>query len=379
VLILAATGVVARSLLRLQSADLALDPAGLLIGELAVRSDQYDDVAKQQVLLDQIMDRLAQLPEIRSASPVVAVPFAGPGGWDGRPAAEGQSVEEAAHNPMLNMEVVAPAYFATLGMPILRGRGFTPEDRKGSPAVTVISESVGRWYWPGQDPIGKRLRLGSELERTFTVVGIVRDTRYRDLRDPRPSIYFPLRQTFFPFAPMTLAIRTSAPAGRVSSSIRQAIAETAPGVALAGIAPFDDYLEGPLGQARLNALLLVLFGTAAVLLCTVGLYGAMATLVRQRSHELAVRLALGATRGGVAWMVISRALAVAGTGVIVGLLGAMVLNRNLRTVLYEIAPADRPTLTGVAVLILGVAAMASLLPARWSAGINPASALRAGE
>lgn len=379
VLILAATGVVARSLIRLQEADLAFDPAGLLIGELAVRSDQYDDSAKQQALLDRIMERLLELPGIKSASPVVAVPFAGPGGWDGRPAAEGQSIEDASANPMLNMEVVAPAYFATLGMPILRGRGFSSEDREGALRVVVVSESVGRLYWPGADPIGKRLSLGAELERTFTVIGVVRDTRYRDLRDPRPSIYFPLRQSFFPFAPMTLAIRTSAPVERVASAIRGVIAETAPGVALATIAPFDDYLDGPLGQARLNALLLVLFAGAAVLLSTVGLYGIMETLVRQRRHELAVRLSLGATGVALGWMVVRRAATIAAIGTVLGLLGATLLNRNLRSVLYQVAPADLATLAGVGVSILLVACAASLLPARSSARINPASALKAGE
>src|SRR6185437_16776806 len=121
-------------------------------------------------------------------SPVVAAPFSGTGGWDSHLVAEGQSAQEAAANPMLNMDVVAPDYFATLGIPIVRGRGFTDADRQGAPAVVVVSQSAAREYWPGGRALGKQLTMGS-ASQAATVVGVVPDTRYRDLRDARPSIY----------------------------------------------------------------------------------------------------------------------------------------------------------------------------------------------
>src|SRR5207244_4973657 len=127
------------------------------------------------------LPELQALPDVRAASPVVAAPFSGNGGWDGRPAADGQSPEQAGINPMVNMEVATPDYFRTLGVPIIRGRGFTDADREGVPGAVVVSQSTARLYWPGANPIGKRLRMGEKLEQVFTVVGVVPDTRYRDL------------------------------------------------------------------------------------------------------------------------------------------------------------------------------------------------------
>src|SRR2546429_1815498 len=262
-LVLSASGLVARSLIKLERAELSFEPSHLLIGDLAVRYDLFDTEAKQGTVLDGLLPRVRAIPGGRPVSPVVAAPFSGPGGWDGKFAAEGQSTEQAAANPMLNMEVVTPDYFATLGIAVRRGRVFTDADREGASPVVVISESAARLYWGTDDPIGKRLRIGEHLERAVTVVGVVPDTRYRDLREARPSVYFPLRQPFFPFMPMTLAIRTSGPPAKLVPTIRRVIAETEPGVALASAAPFGTFLEAPLAQPRLNALLLPAFAGAA--------------------------------------------------------------------------------------------------------------------
>jgi predicted permease len=375
-LVLSAAGLIARSLVKLERAELSLEPSRLLIGELAVRSDQYDNAAKQRALLERLVPHLQAIPGVRGVSPVVAVPFSGSAAWDGRPAAEGQSSEEAAANPMLNMDVVTPDYFTTLGIPVLRGRGFTGADREGALPVVVVSQSAARHYWGTDDPIGKRMRMGGDLERTATVVGVVPDTRYRDLRDARPSIYFPLGQSFFPFAPMALAMRTSGPPADLVPTIRRVIGEAVPGVALASAAPFESFLARPLAQPRLNALLLTVFAGAAALLAAIGLFGAMATTVRQRTRELGVRLALGASPGDLRRMVMRRGLAIAGVGSVLGLLGALLTNRFLAAMLYEVTPTDLATLTVVTGLLIGVAALATLVPARATTRIDPVRALR---
>jgi putative ABC transport system permease protein len=373
--VLSAAGLIARSLIQLERADLALEPSHLLIGELAVRSDQYDDAAKQRAVLERLLPQLRAIPGVRGVSPVVAVPFSGSAAWDGRPAAEGQSSEEAAANPMLNMDVVTPDYFSTLGIPVLRGRGFTDADRTGAPPVVVLSQSAARHYWPDGNPIGKRLRRGGS-QPMATVVGIVPDTRYRDLREARPSIYFPLGQSTFPFAPLALAIRTSGPPAQLVPTIRRVISETEPGVALASAAPFETYLEGPLAQPRMNALLLAVFAGAAVVLAAVGLFGAMATMVRQRTRELGVRMALGATAGDLRRMVMRHGLTIAGVGSVLGLVGALLANRLLAALLYEVTPTDPATLTTVAVLLLATALGACHLPARQAMRVDPVVALR---
>src|SRR2546426_702845 len=375
-LVLSASGLVARSLIKLERAELSFEPSHLLIGDLAVRYDLFDTQAKQRTLLDGLLPRVRAIPGVRAVSPVVAAPFSGPGGWDGKFAAEGQSTEQAAANPMLNMEVVTPDYFATLGIAVRRGRVFTDADREGAPPVVVVSESVARLYWGSDDPIGKRLKIGEHLERTVSVVGVVPDTRYRELREARPSVYFPMGQPFFPFEPMTLAIRTARPPAELVPTIRRVIGETEPGVALASAAPFGTYLEGPLAQPRLNALLLGVFAGSAAALAAVGLFGAMATMVRQRTRELGVRMALGATARDVRRMVMRRGFLIAGLGSVLGLVGAVLANRLLAAMLYEVTPTDPATLTTVAALLLAVALVACYVPARQAMQVDPMAALR---
>jgi predicted permease len=375
-LVLSAAGLIVRSLINLERADLAFESSHLLIGELTLRRGFYDDANAQRAMLERLVPDLQALPGVRTVSPVVAAPFSGSSGWDGKPVAEGQTPEEAAANPMLNLEVVTPVYFETLGIPVLRGRGFTDADREGAPGVVIVSQSAAHHYWPGADPIGKRLRGGEKLAHVSTVVGVVPDTRYRDLREARPSAYIPLRQSFFPFVPWTLAIRTTGPPADAVPAIRRVIGEAAPGVALVSAAPFEDFLEGPLAQPRLNALLLAVFAGAAVTLAAVGLFGAMATLVRQRTRELGVRMALGASARRLRRMVMRRGLVITATGSALGLCASLLANRLLAALLYEVTPTDPVTLAAVTGILIGVAALATLIPARWSTRIDPMMALR---
>lgn len=377
VVVLSAAGLIVRSLLKLERADLAFDASHLLVADLALTKDGYGTAPQQHAMLARLLPAVQEIAGVRAVTPVVAVPFSGAGGWDGRPASESQTPAEAASNPMLNMEVAAPSYFATFGMPVLRGRGFTDQDRQGSQRVVVLSESAARFYWPDGDPIGRRLRMGGGLEEAFTVVGIVADTRYRDLRVARPSIYFPIAQSFFPFAPTKLAIRTTGAPELVVPALRRVIGEVAPGVALASAAPFEELLAVPLAQPRLNAFLLAVFAGAALTLAGVGLFGVLATMVRQRTQEMGVRVALGASPGDIARLVVARGMLLALAGTSVGLLAALTANRLLSALLFDISPSDAPTLAAVVLLLLGVSALASLIPARAGMRVEPMTALRA--
>ncbi|MEZ0335451.1 MAG: ABC transporter permease [Gemmatimonadales bacterium] len=374
-LVLSAAGLITRSFMKLERVELAFEPSRLLIAELGLPYQGFGDTRKQLALLDRLLPRLEAIPGVRAVSPVLTAPFVSSGGIFGQLGAEGQTAEEAAKNPSLMFEVVTPKYFTTFGIPVLRGRGFADQDRAGSPPVAIISASAARHYWPGADPIGKRL-LGPD-ESAVTIVGVVPETRYRDLRDARPSIYFPLSQSSFPVAPMTLAIRSEGRPADLVPTIRRAIGELEPGVALANAAPFETLLQEPLAQPRLNALLLVVFAGAAVTLAAVGLFGVMATIVRQRTRELGVRMALGASAADVGRLVLRRGMALATAGTSVGLLGALVGNRLLSSMLFEVSPTDAPTLGVVALILLCVAALASLIPTRSSTRIDPVVALRA--
>jgi predicted permease len=375
--VLAAAGLIVKSLLKLEKADLAFESSHLLIGELTFRYDRFSDAKSQRALLERIVSRLQTVPGVQAASPVVASPFSGSSGWDGRPAAEGQARDEITANPILNMEVVAPEYFDAFGISVLRGRGFTGSDRVGAPGVAILSESAARYYWPGADPVGKRVLIGPDMEQSLTVIGVVPDTRYRELREARASIYFPLSQSTFPYPPMSVAVRTAGPPTEMVPVIRRAIAELDPGVALATAAPFETFLERPLAQPRLNAFLLTVFAGAALALAAVGLFAVITTIVRQRTRELGIRLTLGATTGDLSRMVLRRGLTVAAAGLAVGLVAAVFANRLLVAVLYQVSPTDGATLAVVTVLLLVVAGVASFLPARLAARIDPIIVLRA--
>lgn len=373
-LVLSAAALVSRSLLTLERVDLALEPSNLLIAELAIRADRLETKERQLALLDRLRQQLAATPGVHSTSHVVSVPFGG--GWDGRPAAEGQSPEEIAANPMFNMDVVSPNYFETLGIRLIRGRTFADHDREGAPNVVVVSNAVAQHYWPGADPLGKRLRMGAKLEDVFTVVGIVPDARYRDLRHARGSMYFPLRQTIFPFAPTTLAIRTAAPPDDVIPTVRQVINATDPGVALSRIDTFESHLAAPLAQPRLNAFLLLVFAAAGLTLAAIGLFSIMMTAVRQRTREIGVRLALGASPSALRRHVLRRGIAITAIGLVAGVSGALLTNRLIAALLYEVSPTDALTLGIVAAILLGVATLAASIPAHATTRIDPMEALR---
>jgi putative ABC transport system permease protein len=376
VMVLSAAGLVLRSFQKLERADLSFEPSHVLVASLASQYEKFDTKEKQLALVDRVMSAVKAVPGVVAASPVVAVPFSFTA-WDGRPGIDGQTPAQAASNPMLNMEVVEPDYFAALGIPVIRGRAFTPSDREGAPRVAMLSESAARHYWPGADPIGKHVRMGGDLAERMTVVGIVPNTRYRDLRDARPSIYFPLRQSIFPFVPANLAIRVSGDPSEQIPSIRRVIEALDPGVAISDAAPLETFMQRPLAQPRLNALLLAVFAATAVLLAAVGLVGVMSTMVRQRTREIGIRMALGATAPELGRMVMRRGLIIGGGGVVVGLVAATIANHFLEALLYHVQPTDVATLAGVAVLLLVVAAVASAIPARSTTRVDPTIALRA--
>ena len=370
VVVLSAAGLVARSFARLAHVDLAFQPANVMIAELTTEGETFANG-----VLERILTSVQAVPGVRGASTVVSVPYSTTRSWEGRPKAEGQSEQDAAHNPMVDLEVVGPEFFSTLGLPVTKGRAFSPSDISGAPAVVVISESAARRYWPGEDPIGKRMDGGSSS--LVTVIGVVPDTRYRDLRDPHSTIYFPLAQSpFFPFSPTTLVIRTTRAPADAAAALRGAIAEVAPSVALARVMTFDQLLAGPLAEPRMNALLLLLFGLSAIVLASVGLFGVLATMVRQRRRELGIRMTLGAAPGEIAGLVVRRGLVLVTLGTASGLLVALGTNRLLASLLFEVSPTDAVTLGVVAATVGIVALLASAIPAHASSRIDPAIALR---
>ena len=377
VTVVAAAGLVTRSLLRLQSVDIGVAAERLAFVELSLPYLKYVEPARQAQFLDEIVARLEAAPAIAAATPVNVRPFSGDGGWDvPRFTAEGQSAERAAVNPSLNLESVYHNYFETFEIPIVKGRAFTGADRKGTLEVAIVSEDVAARTWPGENPIGKRMKMGG-VDSNYpwkTIVGVAALTRYRELTRPRATLYLPAPQ--FLVTAQLLVLRTTASLDLTASLSRDSVRAVDPGVQVMRVQPFEQMLDGPLARPRFNAFLLNIFGVTALLLSAIGLAGVMTAYVRQRDREIALRVALGATSGKVRRLVLREAFWLAGLGAAIGLGGAAVATRLVRGMLFEIDALDPLTLVGAALLLIATAALAAYGPARRATRLDAALMLR---
>jgi predicted permease len=381
VTVVAAAGLLTHSLRYLQTVDMGLAADRLVLVRLTLPQAKYADGARHLQLLDELVADLQAAPGIAGATPVNTPPFAGTGGWEAPDfTAEGQSAERSAGNPSLNLESIHPNYFATLEVTIVRGRAFVEADGHGAPLVAVVSEDVAAHTWPGENPIGKRLKLGrsdsTEDWRAWrTVVGVARPTRYRELAVARPTLYLPAEQ--FVAAAEMLLLRTSSPPLAVAALVRERVRAIDPDVQVTQVAPFRELLHEPLAWPRFNAFLIGLFGVTALLLAAIGLYAVLAAFVRQRQREIGVRIALGARPSDVRALVLGEGLRLAGLGLVMGLAGAGVATRLLRGLLFGVQPLDPAALSATALLLVGVSALAAYLPVRRATRVDPIALLRA--
>jgi predicted permease len=304
----------------------------------------------------------------------------GTGVWQVRFAKPGQSADQVQSNPTLPGDVVGPGYFRTFGIPILRGRGFADTDDGTAPLVLVVNESFARRYWPNEDAMGKQLRMpaanGSLVggNRWRTVVGIAKDAHLRVLREATPIVYMPVAQGVWQGY---FAIRATVSPTALAPMLRTALSEVAPTTKLVDVQSMDEVLAPSLAEPRLGTLLMSSFGIVALLLAAIGLYGVMASLVRDQTREIGIRIALGASDGRVRREVLMRAGAVVGIGAMVGLVGAMATSRVLSSLLFQVSPTDPVSLGGACLVLMLVAALAAYLPARRATRIDPVQALRA--
>jgi predicted permease len=374
----AAAGLLARSLQRLQSLGSELAADRLMLVALAVPPEKYTDGERRLQFLTAATERIESSPLVAAATPVNVVPFSG-FGW-GVPsfAAEGQSREQAAANPSLNLEAVHPNYFDTFDLPLLRGRAFTATDVRNAPLVAIVSEDVAALAWPGQNPLGKRLKMGALEDGDnpwLTVVGVTRPTRYRELTEPRATLYVPAPQLIV--TADTFVVRTGASPADIAALVQERVRALDAEVSVVRVAPFGELLEGPLARPRFNAFLAGVFGGAALFLAAVGLYAVMAAFVRMRQREIGVRMALGATARGVRGLVLAEGLRLAAAGGAIGLAVALAGTRVLSHLLFEVDPLDPGVMLGAVTVLGAAAALACYLPARRATRVDPIAVLRA--
>lgn len=377
VVALAAVGLLVSTLqhLRTEATQLATDQ--LVIAPLVIPQAKYVDRVKWRQLITTLAESLEADPRVVSATPINVTPFTGTG-WDiPTMTAEGQSEAEARANPSLNLEEVHPGYFRTFEVPVIRGRAFSDRDRADTPRVAIVSADVAARVWPGQDPIGKRLKWGraESSAEWLTVVGISEPTRYRELRTAWPTLYVPALQMLG--GANQVVVRTSMPVGQLTELVRARAAALDPDVELMPLRSFGDLLDEPLARPRFYGALMAAFGVIGSVLAAVGLYSVIAANVRQRRREIGIRMALGAEAADVRRFVLRDGAWLVGSGLVCGLAAALFATQSLRGLLYGVEPLDPLALLGAAAGILVVSAAALILPVRTATRVDPIDVLRA--
>jgi predicted permease len=378
VVTLVASLLLVRTLYHLEHLEPGFQAGDLSLAQIALFSTDPKLVERGDQLVAQLANRVGNVPGVLGVTTTLTRPLSGTGGWDYGFIVEGQTnAEAAAANPYLNYEAVMPNYFETLRLPILRGRGFEEGDRAGSPLVVIVSQGMARRIWPGQDPIGKRIRWAGDEDagQWRTVVGVVADTRYRDFLDPRASVYVPAKQQTWGSG--WLLIRTGQPLGEIAPALREAAREVHPDLVLVNLSPMETVLDGPLARPRFNAGVLLFFSAVAVILTAFGLYGLTAFVVVQRRREVGIRRALGAESRQIVTLFLRRGMLPVLLGAVAGVCVALVGGRIMSSLVFGIAPTDPVAILGAVVSFTLIALTAILVATRGAAGTDPMAVLRA--
>ena len=352
--------------------------ANILAATIDLPDSRYRTAAQMQALDDRILAQLAVLPGAESVAAVNWIPFK-------QELVRGDfQIEGGRHLPhgfLVDKPVVSSGYFRTMGIGLLSGREFSERDNMTAPLVAIVSESVARRLWPGGDAIGKRISMEDEPKPGdwLTIIGIVRDVKQQSLTDkPSASVYQPYGQvkgTFF-LSHMSFVVQTRDSPSVMASEIRAVIHEIDRDLPAQSINTMQSIIADTMNEPRSQTRLLGIFSIMAVLLASIGIYGVLACSVAERTHEIGIRMALGAGEKDVLWMVIRRALVLTGSGVIFGALGALTLTRVLAKFLFEVTPTDPLTFIVVAAILFVVALLSAWIPARRAARVYPLVALR---
>jgi ABC-type antimicrobial peptide transport system, permease component len=362
--------------------DRGFDTENLLLMSLDLSIQGYTE-PRGKALYDQLIKRLEAVPGILSASLAKTVP---PNDWSDRLSIfyEGQAPpqEVLRGRDDLGLRVdanrIAPHYFRTLGIPLLQGREFADQDKEGAPAVAIISEKLAQRLWPGESPIGRRIDVpvySGPLRPSVEIIGVAKDTKYRSLLTEAPLLlYLPESQNYDGRA--TVVVRTATDASLFVSAIRDEVNALDKNLPLFAVKTMSDQIASTLWQQRMAAGLIGTFGLLALVLAAVGLYGVIAHSVAQRTQEIGIRMALGATSKDVLRLVVREGLTLAIAGVIVGLVVAFACTRLMSNVLYGVSATDFTTFITASALLAAIALAASYIPARKATKVDPMVALK---
>ena len=380
VVLVAGAGLLIKSFWRLHQVELGFRPEQVIAADIPIPAFPSDSMVRARAFFDRVLERAREIPGVRSVAVASVLPFGGVGSMQSSFAAdiEANPVPPGGSAPMLVHTVVSDDYFRTMGIPLLRGRGFTLADRDSTPAVAVVDELTAKQLWPNADPVGQRFKP-VWVKPWVTVVGVVGTVKRDSLSSAgEVSIYLSTRNTagfWFP-TQMTLALRTDATVAAVAPRLRAAVASVDPTVPVKAVRRVVDLVSDSAARARFTMLLLATFAAVALVLGAVGVYGVVAYAVARRTREIGVRMALGARGSDVLAMVLREGGTLTAVGVALGVAGALATSRVLAGFLFGVTPTDLAVFVSVPAVLGIVALGACVIPARRAARVDPVTALR---
>jgi putative ABC transport system permease protein len=383
--LLIGAGLLVRSFLRIEAIDPGFNPQHLLMTTVSVAGNSQYVGARREALYRQIVDQVKALPGVQSAGMINHPPMA-VDVWSTGFSVEGQPLPRPGEGPNAVFRVSRPGYLQTMSIPLLQGRDFTDRDILHAPEVVIVNEKLAKAFWPNGDAVGKRMTLDDPRKNPLwlTVVGVIRNVKQWEWTgEPDYEFYlaFAQNQPFYEsaqpwFSAMTLVVRTSGEPLGLSKAVQNTVWSIDKNLPLSHVQTYEQIIAGSVWQERFNLLLVGLFAALALVLAAVGIYGVMAYSVTERTHEIGIRMALGAKQGDVLRLVVREGMALAAIGAGIGLVGAFALTRFLSGLLYEVKADDPVVFAAVPLLFAVVALLASYIPARRATRVDPMIALR---
>ena len=377
VVLLAGAGLLFRSFLRLQAVDAGFTPQQVLTARLSPAGPQFQDDQALMRFYDQVLERTRAIPGVESAGAINVLPL-GPGPTTGF-RIEGRPIVTVDKWPSTNFRNVSPDYFRAMNIPVLKGRAFTPQDDSNAPLRVMINDALAQRDFPNEDPVGKRVAFGNPRPDSqptwFEIVGVTANVRSLELREEAPpELYFTSKQNLF--QNMALVVRSTVEPASLATALRQAVAEVDSSVPVSEVKTMEHIVSESVTQPRFNLFLLAVFSSIALLLSVAGIYGVTAYTVTQRTHELGIRIALGAQVGDVLRMILGQGMAVIGIGIAIGLIAAFGLIRFMKSLLFGVSATDPFTFIGITVVLIAAGLLACYIPARRATKVDPLIALR---
>jgi predicted permease len=379
--LLVGAGLMLRSVAELHATSTGVEPAGVVAAGVALPGARYAEADARRLFVRQVMDRLASTPGVEAAGAITPLPLSG-NGWQTTFAIEGRPEPEPGKYPGMDIARITPDYFRVMRIRLLLGRAFTWRDDENGPPVAIIDETFARAWFPGEDPVGKRIKIDAGHPPPDqppppwrTIVGVVNHVKnYGVDEESRVELYVPFAQR--PVSSLNLVVKSAGDAAAVGRIVREAVRNVDSTLPIFSVRTMEDYLARTITPNRLMMIVLALFAAVALVLAAVGIYGVMSYAVAQRTSEIGIRMALGAHPGNVLALVVGHGMALTAAGLALGVGAAYWMTKLLATLLFGVTATDVVTFSAVVALLGAVAFFASFIPARRAARIDPLSALR---